>query len=428
MNSIGSKIKKRRKELGLTQAGLAEPEFTPGFISQIENGITKPPLKSLEVIAAKLAVSVSFLIDDENEPSVNLVNQHKVLEQFQICKRLIHLKKYKDAYSIIESIEKVTNKDFYGQVLELKGSIAYEQELYKDAIPLLDEAIIYLNSDPLAFAEVYLKLADCYMKTGEFDKAIDSGSYGLSIFKKANKEDNLTELKLLYILAYCHCRRKEYKQGLRFIEEAISISDITKIYYNYGSLKMLKGLSYTYLKEYVEGIRFTKEALLFFESSGSFVEIVGCLTNLGILYRYLDEWDQSIYYLQKSLVKAKEDNLEMYIQNDLYELATTFHVSGRNEEALAYAEEGLLAIREESLRGKILYTLGSTHSSLKNWAEAVTYLRQSLKVFEKSEMSRWRAKTYSKLAEVFHQQGEFEYSHTYYKEAIEIFDSLMDAE
>lgn len=427
--NIGNKIKNRRKELGLTQADLAEPEFTRGFISQIENGITKPPLKTLEIIATKLAVSVNYLIDEESEISINFSNQNKVLEQIKIAKRLIHLKKYKDAFFIIETIEKGTNKEFIGEVLELKGFIFYDQQQYKETIPLLEEALIYLTpQNPIILLEVYLKLAASYMNLQKYDKAIDYGFYGLCIFQSGNHEDRLFELKLLYTLAYCHCRRNEYKQGLRFIEEAILISDSTQIHYNYGSLKMLRGLAHTYLKDYEKAIRSTKEALHFFKSSNSLPEIVGCLTNLGIIYRYINEYDQSINFLEQSLKKAKEKNLDFHIQNNLYELAATVLLSCRYEKALSIAEGGLQLIQDEKLRGKILYILGSTHTFLKNWAEAIAYLRQALKLLEKNNMKRWEAKSLTKLAEVYHLQGEHQSSYIYNQQALCIYESLMGAE
>ena len=427
--NIGSRIKSRRKELGLTQADLAEPEFTRGFISQIENGITKPPLKTLEIIATKLAVSINYLIDTDMEIALDFSNKNKVLEQIKIVKRLIHLKKYKDASFIVETIEKGTNKEFIGEVLKLKGDIFYDQQQYKETISLLEESLIYLSpEDPITLLEAYLKLAISYMNIQKYDKAIDYGFYGLCIFQSTNQTSKIFHLKLLYTLGYCHCRRNEYIQGLHFVEEALLISDSTKIHYNYGSLKMLKGLAHTYLKDYEKGIISTKEALHFFKSSNSLVEIVGCLTNLGILYRYIEDYDKSIDFLEQSLKKAKEANLDFHTQNILYELTSTFLLSGRYEKALPLAEEGLQYVKDYKLRGKILYTLASTHTFLKNWADAITYLRQGMEIFEKHGMKRWKAKTLAKLSEIYHWQGEHQSSFIYNQKSVEVYESLMDPE
>ncbi|MFC9541403.1 tetratricopeptide repeat protein [Lysinibacillus sp. NPDC056959] len=426
---IGHKIKLRRKELGLRQSDLAEPEFTRGFISQIENGITKPPLKTLEIIATKLAVSINYLIEEESKDSVDFTTPHKVSEKIKIAKRLINLKKYEDASSIIETIEKMSNPDFMGDVLALKGEIFYEQQQYQDAITLLEQSLIYLHpKDPIANIDIYVKLADSYMNGQKYDKAIDHGFYGLSIIQSNHYENQLFELKLLYILGYCHCRRSEYKQGIRYVEEALSLSDVLQIHYNYGSLKMLRGIAHTYLKDYEKGIRYTKEALLFFKSINAIPEVVGCLTNLGILYRFTYDYEQAIHFLKESLTVAEEAQLHYHKQNSLYELAETHLVAHQYKEALYLAEESLQLIREKRLRGKIFYILASTHASLTNWAEAITYTKQALKLFEEQNMKRWQAKSLTKLAEIYYSQGEHQASHIHYQKSHEVYESLMEAE
>ncbi|ATP40322.1 hypothetical protein CSE16_09835 [Solibacillus sp. R5-41] len=426
---IGHKIKLRRKELGLTQADLAEPEFTRGFISQIENDITKPPLKTLEIIATKLAVSINYLIGGESEDSVEFTTHHKVSEKIKIAKRLINLRKYGDASSIIEKIEKVGNQDFMGDILALKGEVFYEQQQYLDAIDLLKQSLIYLHPhDPIAKIDIYVKLADSYMNGQKYDEAIDYGFYGLSIIKSNHHEERLFELKLLNILGYCHCRRGEYKQGIRYVEEALSLSDAIQIHYNYGALKMLRGLAHTYLKDYEKGIRYTKEALHFFKSTNAIQEIVGCLTNLGILYKYTYDYEQAIHFLKESLIAAEEAHLHYHKQNSLYELADTFLVAHQYEEALSLVEENLQLIQEKRLRGKTFYILGSAHASLSNWAEAITYTRQALKLFEEHDMKRWQAKSLTKLAEIYYLQGEHQASHIHYQKSLDIYESLMEAE
>lgn len=426
---IGNKIKLRRKELGLRQADIAEPEFTRGFISQIENGITKPPLKTLEIIAKKLAVSINYLIEEESEASMEFNTPYKISEKIIIAKRLINLRKYEDASSIIEAIENLGNQDFIGDVLALKGEIFYEQQQYLEAITLLKQSLIYLHpQDPIANVNIYVKLANSYMKCQKYDKAIDYGFYGLSIIQSIHFEERLLELKILYLLGYCHCRRSEYKLGIRYVEEALSLSDTIQIHYNYGSLKMLRGLAHTYLKDYEKGIHYTKEALHFFKSTDARIEIVGCLTNLGILHKYTHDYEQAICFLKESLILAEEANLNYHKQNSLYELAGTLLVANQYEEALYLAEDSLQLIQEKPLRGKIFYILASAHTSLTNWAEAITYIKQALKLFEEHDMKRWQAKSLTKLAEIYYLQGEHHAAHIHYQKSHEIYESMMEAE
>lgn len=60
--SLGSRIRERRKALGLTlQAVAGEAGLTAGFISQVERGIAAPSLSSLTAIARVLGIDPGLL-------------------------------------------------------------------------------------------------------------------------------------------------------------------------------------------------------------------------------------------------------------------------------------------------------------------------------------------------------------------------------
>ena len=64
---IGNRIQIRRKQRGYTQEQMAESlDFSVGFISQVERGITKLSLDSLANIAEFLGCSISSIVDDTN--------------------------------------------------------------------------------------------------------------------------------------------------------------------------------------------------------------------------------------------------------------------------------------------------------------------------------------------------------------------------
>lgn len=63
---VGNRIQSKRRMKGITQEAMAEAlNFSVGFISQLERGITKPSLDSLYDIACYLGCSTSELVDME---------------------------------------------------------------------------------------------------------------------------------------------------------------------------------------------------------------------------------------------------------------------------------------------------------------------------------------------------------------------------
>jgi transcriptional regulator with XRE-family HTH domain len=61
---IGRRIRGRRRELGITQAELAGPEYTKSFISQLESGYADPSLDTLRFLGRRLRLSLSGMAGD----------------------------------------------------------------------------------------------------------------------------------------------------------------------------------------------------------------------------------------------------------------------------------------------------------------------------------------------------------------------------
>ena len=60
---VGTNIREVRTRLGMTQAQLAAPEFSISYISAIERGKIRPSLKALSILARRLDVPLTFLLE-----------------------------------------------------------------------------------------------------------------------------------------------------------------------------------------------------------------------------------------------------------------------------------------------------------------------------------------------------------------------------
>lgn len=60
---VGNNIREVRTRLEMTQAQLAAPEFSISYISAIERGKIRPSLKALSILAKRLDVPLTFLLD-----------------------------------------------------------------------------------------------------------------------------------------------------------------------------------------------------------------------------------------------------------------------------------------------------------------------------------------------------------------------------
>jgi tetratricopeptide (TPR) repeat protein len=64
---VGKNIREVRTKLGLTQTQLAAPEFSISYISAIERGKIRPSLKALSILAKRLDVPLTFLLEGSPE-------------------------------------------------------------------------------------------------------------------------------------------------------------------------------------------------------------------------------------------------------------------------------------------------------------------------------------------------------------------------
>ena len=76
--TLGERVRSARRDAGLSQAQLAGDELTKGFISQIESGLVRPSIRSLQHIASTLGRPLDYFIADEPLAATKRVTFHRL--------------------------------------------------------------------------------------------------------------------------------------------------------------------------------------------------------------------------------------------------------------------------------------------------------------------------------------------------------------
>ena len=76
--TLGERVRSARRDAGLSQAQLAGDELTKGFISQIESGLVRPSIRSLQHIASTLGRPLDYFIADEPLAATKRVTFHRI--------------------------------------------------------------------------------------------------------------------------------------------------------------------------------------------------------------------------------------------------------------------------------------------------------------------------------------------------------------
>lgn len=427
MDTIGERIKERRKTLGLTQVDLSGPELSHAMISLIERNRTKPSLKTLEYIASKLGVTLSYLMeetnvdDKKNHENFNEIDIGKIVG---ICKSLIALKKFEEVKNkITVYLNYEMSPSNKGILLKMLGQIYMNDLEYQKAIEEFNAALIYLSPlDSNEYIEVHYDLAICNKMLKRYDKCITNSLYSLSLLK-ANfyTENTVLQLKILYNLSYCYCELQEYEKGLSTINQAIQIMNESSLYYHEGNFYVLKGTAELYLQDYQQAISSTKHALKHLESPNN----IQALLNLGVLYRETKEYDLAQQYIQESLqisinCSNKENELKCY-----FELAITYYKSLDYDKV----EEMYKRIINDcdqfkDIKFKFSFLMACTKYAQGLHDESLMYLNELELDINKCNIKLLLPKIYFLKSKIYENQGDIQNAIRFLKESIQTMDGI----
>src|SRR6266851_7341453 len=149
---VGTNIREVRTKLGLTQAQLAAPEFSISYISAIERGKIRPSLKALSILAKRLDVPLTFLLEGSPagaaearavgySPADSGPDQRIEVDLLQ-ADVLIEQEQYQEAAELLAPMqpERITTDQVYRLFL-LRGQIHLGANEHQEAVVDLRSAV-----------------------------------------------------------------------------------------------------------------------------------------------------------------------------------------------------------------------------------------------------------------------------------------------
>ena len=251
---VGTNIREVRTKLGMTQSVLSSPEFSISYISAIERGKIRPSLKALSILAKRLDVPLTFLL--EGSPSgatearavgyspADAGPDQKIDVDLLQGSILVQQGAFRQAEHILAPIqpERITTDQVYrlyllrGQihlgtnefqeaVVDLRAAVTQAESLndiesIERARDLLGTAYFALSNytlarehhdrcrtvidtgqitDPIFLLSVFSHLADDYFRLGDIDTAVTAYHRVLEIFDALGRDSKSYAQKYMEI-------------------------------------------------------------------------------------------------------------------------------------------------------------------------------------------------------------------------------------
>ncbi len=276
---VGARIRSLRTARGLTQAQLAEPQYTKAYISMLESGRTRASMKALEHIAGRLGVQPSDLLGGSPSPAAP---QYDLIE----ARRLVEQGMGRDAVPLLEALDEgLTPSD---QLVRLRYlAIAYNQTgEAKQAFPVIERAqrMAELLGDDEEQLRVKAVLAASYAKTYAYDDSIRLLREVLKGCEDGLISDPTFHFRRLAELGVMLTNQRKPKEAMPIYERAIALADQFSDRRSLGA--MYAGLARAHhLQGDVElAIRYNQRSLQVYEELSA-LDLVACtLDNIAVQY------------------------------------------------------------------------------------------------------------------------------------------------
>jgi diguanylate cyclase (GGDEF)-like protein len=274
-------------------------------------------------------------------------------------------------------------------------------------------------------------LLDCrgqmYETAGNNAKA--RALYEQAVTVAAETHDDEMLAQSLFSRGYLLGLEGEYAAGLSDLKRAQALFE--KLNKPVNSLTVLNSIAtqYNRMGDYRQAVYIYSRALKAQREAGMYREEAVTLHNLGRAYENLHDWDESRKSFAESLAVCRQLGYPRGEAYALRGLAAVSNASGDPKGALdtlARAETLQRQTPDARLRAQIQLARGIAFHKLDRLSDSVTALEDALEVFRQADAMGELNSTYSELAEVYAQSGDWRAAYDRRTQAKETSDRLLN--
>lgn len=423
--SLGEKIKRKRKELGMTLKDLAGERITPGQISLVESGKSNPSMDLLEYLSETLNTSIEYLMESEetqaekictyyeNIAEAYIMNKELQLGEEYVEKSLYFAEKYDLEY------RKAKNLYLRGTISLHKDEMAMAQQL------LLSANVIFIKNN------AYEEILKAFLQLGRIALNLKAYYSACSYFQQAEKAYIDNNIGNDFLLGEIYYYISITYSKLESMDKAINYAYLSKEKFKqleekeqYAKSLLLLSEEYNSKGDLDNALKYSKKTLQLFKEIDNEIYTGEIENNLGKLFYEFENIEESFKHLFKSkeirvksgdklLIETLSNICENYIKlrdierakEVLVEISSFCHNS-KSEDMITYyllkykvdmleensdeAENTLLFalsyaknIDAKNEAGEISIIMGKHYMDQGNESKAAKYLSEGVDIFRK---------------------------------------------
>jgi tetratricopeptide (TPR) repeat protein len=433
---VGTNIREVRTKLGLTQAQLAAPEFSISYISAIERGKIRPSLKALSILAKRLDVPLTFLLEGspagaaearavgyspaDSGPDLRIdvdLLQSAVLVQQQ---------KYEEAAELLAPIqpERITTDQVY-RLFVLRGQIHLGLHEYQEAVVDLRAAVTQAEglNDIESIERARNLLGKAYFSLYNYTLAMENHVRSNAAIEQGHIKDPIFALEVYSNLANDYFRHGDQEKAITFYHKALAtLEDMNRDSRSFGEKFMEIGQTYKSAGKLVMARDYITRSLALYEMRDEQRLFGMTHQHLGKTLEKQNDFDgaEKEYREAITIVEELDDDVAASICHT--SLAELLLKRGKKQEAEQEAQEALRFAKQSQnvvTQGQALMALAQIRHDAKDYAAADQLFTEALELLDVSNEHEIAAGAYSRYAALLEQRNEVQRSLSAFKKAFE---------
>lgn len=433
---VGTNIREVRTKLGMTQAQLAAPEFSISYISAIERGKIRPSLKALSILARRLDVPLTFLLEGSPagaaearavgySPADSGPDQRIDVDLLQ-ANVLIQQGLYKEATQLLSPIqpERITT-DQVCRLYLLRGEIHLGSREYQEAVVDLRAAVSQGEalSDNEYTERARNLLGKAYFLLYNYTLAIENHLRCYGTIESGQISDPIFSLEVLSNLANDYFRLGDLEKAVLFYHRALETLEAMERDSRSFAFKYMEiSQRYKSVGKLAMAREYAVQSLAIYEMREE-QRLVG-LTHLrlGKALEKQNNLDGAEKEYRQAIVIERELNDEVSASMCHAGLAELLLKRGQMQEAEQEAQEALryaCASADAQAQGQALIALALIRHQASDFTSADQYFSQALELLDTSNAHEIAASSYFRFANLLEERGEVQRSLSAIKKAYE---------